>query len=82
MHTTTMDWSIEDVIKSLPKDPDKLLACKLPPELQRRASELPAMSKSGEMDADSKEELERMLRLESRVVGLKAKALRAKRLGK
>jgi hypothetical protein len=82
MHTTTVDWSIDEVVKSLPENPDKLLAYKLPPELQKRASELLALSKAGEMDAGSKEEMERMLQLESRIVGLKAKAMSAKRLGK
>lgn len=82
MHATTLDWSMDEVVKSLPKDLDKLLSYKLPRELQRRASELLALSRAGELDADSKDEMERMLQLESRIVGLKAKAMKAKRLGK
>lgn len=81
MHTTTVDWSIDEIVKSLPKNTDNLLAYKLPPKLQKRASELLALCKAGEMDAGLKEEMERMLQLESRIVGLKAKAMNAKRSG-
>lgn len=81
MHTTTLDWSIDEVIKSLPKDPDKLLAYKLPPDLQRRASELLALRKAGRDDDDARDEIERFLKLDSRIMELKARVLRAKRRG-
>jgi hypothetical protein len=81
MHTTELDWSIEDVIKSVPKDPDKLLAYKLPPELQRRASELLALRKAGRDDDETRDEIERFLKLDSEIMELKARALRATRCG-
>lgn len=81
MHAT-LDWSLDEIVKSLPKDPDAMLAYKLPEEIQRRASELAELSRSGGLSDETRVELKRMLDLDSRIIGLKGKALQAKNRGK
>src|SRR5437762_154862 len=68
----------DDVLESMPIDPEGILAFKLPRKLQQRLSKLAARNNSGKLTPDEHFELQKFLALEATVRALKAKALLAK----
>ncbi|HLX61885.1 MAG TPA: hypothetical protein VKX17_11430 [Planctomycetota bacterium] len=72
---TTIDWSVKELRKILPKDPDALLAFKLPAEMQERIAELLDLNSSGVLSNEDSNELEQIRKLVLRIRGLKAVAL-------
>jgi hypothetical protein len=79
---TTIEWSAEKILASLPKEPDALLAAKCPPELQQRLAELLELNRSDSLDDETRQELDRFMELNSAIWKLKAKALKKKSRGK
>ena len=72
---TTIDWSIREIKKILPKDPDALLAFKFPAEMQERIAELLELNSEGMPSSEDLIELEQIRKLELKILGLKAKVL-------
>ena len=68
----------DDVLEAMPIDPDGILAFRLPPKLQQRASRLAIRNNAGTLTAEEQLELQKFLALEATVRALKAKALVAK----
>jgi hypothetical protein len=71
----TVEWSTEKIRASVPKYPDALSAAKCPPELQQRLEELLELNRSNRLDDDTRQELDRFMKLNSAIWKLKAKAL-------
>ena len=68
----------DDVLESMPIDPDGILSFRLPRKMQDRVSKLAARNSAGKLTADEQFELQKFLALEATVRALKAKALMAK----
>jgi hypothetical protein len=78
--TKAYKWSAKKILAALPKEREKLLACKFPEKLQDRAEELLKLSHSGRLDVCTRGEVEQFLKLASDILLLKAKALDSKGL--
>ncbi len=72
---TTIDWSVKEIRKILPKDPDALLAFKLPAEMQERMAELLELGSAGMLSGEDSNELEQIRKLVLSIRGLKAQVL-------
>ena len=81
MHAT-LDWTLEEIVKTFPKDPDEMLAYRMPEEILRRASELVALGKTGGLSGETQLEFRRILDLEAQIVGFKGRAFQAKNRAK
>lgn len=79
---TMIDWSFKEIKKLLPKEPEALLAFKLPAEYQERAHELLELNSEGTISVEERQELDQIVTIERRVVGLKAKVLEKKNRNK
>ena len=82
MRTIAIDWSFKEIKKLLPKDPEALLAFRLPVEMQERVNELLELNQAGRLDAEGAEELGCVRQLELKLRGVKAKALGQSSSGK
>ena len=60
---TTIGLSVAEIAKLLPKDPDALLAFKLPPEMQERIAELLELNSAGALSGDETHELEQIRKI-------------------
>lgn len=72
---TMIDWSFKEIKKMLPKDPEALLAFKLPAEYQERIHELLEMNREGILSAEDREEMKAVFKLEGKILRMKAKVL-------
>ena len=66
---------VDQLIEKLPIDPDGIIAFKLPPPMQRRATHLAERNNAGQLSFDETLELQKFMAVESIMRTLKAKAL-------
>lgn len=72
---TMIDWSFKEIKKLLPKDPEALLAYKLPKEYQERIHELLELNSEGTISVEERRELDQIVKLEEKLRGVTLKAL-------